>query len=75
MDPVDLAHERRRRARAAHRKLARCIREAALHATPAELADLHQVALNVQAGHMPVHTAQQLLTDLLRQQNQRRNAA
>lgn len=61
--------------RGPHRRLARQIREAALQATPQELVDLHRLDRLVRCEAISVFEAQALLTDVIRQQHERRQQA
>jgi hypothetical protein len=55
----------------AHRRFARQLREAALHATPTEAVDLDRLERLVRADAVDVFDAQQILTTVLRAQNER----
>jgi hypothetical protein len=57
--------------RGAHRRLARQLREAALRATPTEAVDLDRLDRLVRAEAVSVFEAQNILTDVLRVQNER----
>lgn len=70
--PETLASRRDARERGLRRRLARCVRQAALHSTPAELLDLQRVVNAEAAGGLTLEQAQTLVSALLHDQEQRR---